>query len=174
MLRRLLIVLACILISLSNTPLMSANLTKVFGYWKSVDTKRDITTSVIAIYEHNGQMYGRSVIGYDEKTGHLIDTIYEPTQQVDRLSGKPFLHMVDLVWNLQFDGNRWRGGQILDPRYAHIFTCEAWVENDTLILRGKLGPFGVNTVFYKITDQDIPPGFVLPDLNSFVPNVPKK
>ncbi len=155
-------------------PLLAAHRSEVFGFWKSVDNRRNFTTSVIGIYEHNGKMYGRSIVGYNEKNGLLVDTIYNPTHRVERLPGKPLLHTIDLLWGLTHDGVRWRGGQILDPRYGNIFSCEAWVENGSLIIRGKVGPFGVNRVFYKVDGNDLPSGFILPDLSTFTPNSPIK
>lgn len=166
--------IACAILCMIRIPLKGAELSDIFGYWKSVDTRKNITTSVIGFYEHNGLMHGRSVIGYDEKSGHLIDTIYSPTQRVEKLKGKPLLHTIDIVWGLTPDGDKWRGGKVLDPRYGTIFDCEAWVEDNILIVRGKLGPFGVNTIFYKLENNDIPYGFSLPNLQTFIPNIPVK
>ncbi len=172
--KKISILVLCLLFGIIAYPLLASHRSEVFGYWKSVDNRRNITTSVIGIYEHNGRMYGRSVVGYDERGGHLVDTIYRPTFRVEKLPGRPFLHTIDLLWGLTHDGVRWRGGQILDPRYGNIFNCEAWVENGSLIIRGKIGPFGVNKVFYKIDNKDLPGGFILPDLTTFTPNVPVK
>ncbi|MDD3790866.1 MAG: DUF2147 domain-containing protein [Sphaerochaetaceae bacterium] len=174
MTKKIPVLIACAILCMIRIPLKGAELSDVFGYWKTVDTRKNITTSVIGIYEYNGQMYGRSVIGYDEKSGHLIDTIYRPIQRVEKLKGKPHIHTIDIVWGLTRDGDKWRGGKILDPRYGTIFDCEAWVEDNILIIRGKLGPFGVNSAFYKIEDTDLPLGFVLPNLATFVTNIPIK
>jgi uncharacterized protein (DUF2147 family) len=174
MFKKISILVLCLLFGIIVYPLMASQRSEVFGFWKSVDTRRNFTTSVIGIYEYNGQMYGRTIVGYDERSGILVDTIYNPSHRVEKLPGRPLLHTVDLLWELKHDGVRWRGGKILDPRYGNIFNCEAWIESGTLIIRGKVGPFGMNKVFYKIDYRDIPTGFILPDLTDFTPNVPVK
>ncbi|MDD3366234.1 MAG: DUF2147 domain-containing protein [Sphaerochaetaceae bacterium] len=163
-----------IIIVLGSPLLVAGELTDAIGFWKSVDSKKGFTTSVIAVYEHNNLLYGRVVVGYDEKTGELIDTMYNPNQQVHKLPEQPLLLTIDIFWNLQPGGTRWLGGRILDPRSGRTYSCECWVQDGDLIIRGKVGPFGMNNVFHKAQQYDFPYGFILPDLQKFRPNIPEK
>ncbi|MFA7371147.1 MAG: DUF2147 domain-containing protein [Sphaerochaetaceae bacterium] len=160
----------CALILIVSFPLVGAEVSDIVGFWKSVNSRRNFATSIIGIYEYEGMLYGRPVVGFDEKTGALIDTINTPSQRIERLPGRPLLMHTDIVWGLYRSGDKWVGGKILDPRYGHVFDCEAWVQEETLILRGKLGPFGLNTVFYRATEEDLPKGFTWPSLETFIPN----
>lgn len=146
----------------------------VCGFWKTVDKKRGFTTSVIAVYEYEGKIYGQVIIGNDEKTGALIDTFYDPVQVAEKLKSKPFLERINIFWGLEPRGEKYGGGTVFDPRTGWRFACELWTEDGFLVLRGLIGPFGKNVLFHPAVDADFPPGFLVPDLGSFVPVVPVK
>lgn len=154
-------------------PLPATTSDDVLGFWKSTDAKQGFTTSVIAVYCYGENLYGRVVVSYDERTGALLETMYHPLQRVEKLTSKPKLLAIDIFWNMKSDNGKWRGGKVLDPRSGHVYACECWVHNGLLVLRGKIGPFGMNSIFYPVADSDFPTGFVRPELTSLVPSIPQ-
>ncbi len=174
MIRRKLILLLLIVIIMGSSLLAAGELPDAIGFWKSIDSKQGFTTSIIAVYEHETKLFGRVVVSYDEKTGELVDTLDNPSKQVEKLPGNPLLITIDLFWNLVPDGNKWRGGRILDPRSGRMYACDCWVQDGDLIIRGKVGPFGMNNVFYKVYTHEFPPNFSIPDLQGFIPNIPER
>jgi uncharacterized protein (DUF2147 family) len=144
----------------------------VVGYWKSVNAEKGFTTSVVAVYEYQGKIYGQLVVTYDEKTGTLIDTVYAPVQKAGTVKDKPFLVKICIFWNLEKKGTKYKGGTVLDPRTGMTFACELWVNTGLLMIRGLVGPFGMNEIFYPAGDADFPPGFDKPPLSSLIPVLP--
>ncbi|HCS36872.1 MAG: hypothetical protein CVV48_16165 [Spirochaetae bacterium HGW-Spirochaetae-4] len=154
-------------------PLPATTSDDVVGFWKSTDAKQGFTTSVIAVYSYGESLYGRVVVSYDERTGELLETMYHPLQRVEKLASKPKLLAIDIFWNMKSNNGKWHGGKVLDPRSGHVYACECWVHNGLLVLRGKIGPFGMNSIFYPVVDSDFPTGFVRPELTGLVPSIPQ-
>lgn len=144
----------------------------VIGFWKSIDEQEGFTTSIMAVYRYDDQLYGRIIVSFDEQDGTLLETHEMPLQRVSTLPSNPKLLAVDLFWDLQWENSRWRDGKILDPRTGKTYTCETWVKGNLLILRGKVGPFGMNTIFHQAREEDFPSGYDPPDLRRMVPNRP--
>jgi uncharacterized protein DUF2147 len=144
----------------------------LYDNWKIVDSRKGFTKTIVTVYMHNGIVYGRNIVNFDEDTGDLIDTIYEPSLRVPDIAGNPFLTETNLIWGLEQHGKKWKHGKILDPRNGHVYSCELRVEGDTLIIRGKWGPFFRDQPMYRATDSDFPEGFNPPDTLGWVPNIP--
>ncbi len=167
--RTLLIVGICLTLTL---PLIAQTPEEAIGFWKTQHEKEGFTTSIMAVYVHNGELYGRIIVSFDEETGELLETHEKPSQRVGSLPHRPKLLEVDLFWNLERDTTKWRGGKIVDPRSGKTYTCDCWVKEGKLILRGRIGPFGVNSVFYAATSKDFPPGYTPPNLSAIIPHSP--
>lgn len=146
--------------------------TEVVGFWKTVDSHKGFTTSVIAVYACDQTVYGRVIVSYDEKTGELLETMYDPQKFVEKLSHPQRLLDINIFWNLHLAKNRWKGGRVFDPRSGNTFNCELWVQDEELILRGMVGPFGVNNTFLAAESGDFPTGFVPPPLDTLKPCIP--
>jgi hypothetical protein len=142
------------------------------GYWKIVDRREGFTQTIVAVYEYDDALYGRNIVNFDESSGDLIDTIYQPSLRVPNIAGTPFLTETSLFWGLEREGSRWKHGKILDPRSGRIYSCELRIRDETLILRGKWGPFFRNQPLYPATADDYPAGFALPDTRGWVPKIP--
>jgi len=136
------------------------------GFWKTVDKGKGFTTSVIAVYIREDCLVGRIIVSNDEHTGEFIETYEAPMQRVSKLKENPFLLRINLFWGLKRTENRWVGGKVFDPRSGNTYRCEVWVEKGVLILRGQVGPFGLNNRFYPALAEDFPSGFVPPDLST--------
>ena len=89
------------------------------GQWKTVDDVTGKINSDVRIWEENGKLYGRI-----EK---LIDgDSNDPDPRCIRCSGDlkdQRLVGLRILWDLTPDGNRWTGGEILDPDTGRIYRC---------------------------------------------------
>jgi len=143
---------------------------EIEGYYKSVDSRKGFTTSIMAVYLYKGTLYGRVIVAFDEKDGSLVDTYKNPTKRIDKLATKPLVSEIDIFWGHELYKEIYTGGFVLDPRTGYKFKSDIWLENGKLVLKGKLGPFGVRQLFYPATEADLPKGVTFPLLNSFKPN----
>ena len=168
---RNIVIIAGICMAMLN-PLFAQTPEDAIGFWKTVDEKEGFSTSIMAVYEYEEKLYGRIIVSFDEKTGALLETHRNPSQRIKTIADQPKLLEVDLFWELERAEDRWRGGRILDPRSGRSFTCDCWVDDQKLILRGRIGPFGLNSVFYPVHQRDFPAGYAPPELNRIVPNKP--
>jgi uncharacterized protein (DUF2147 family) len=46
-----------------------------------------------------------------------------------------------IVKDLSAEGDRFKGGTILDPEDGKVYKAELWIEDGKLKVRGYLGPF---------------------------------
>ncbi len=155
---------------LLQTPLFPVD--NVSGFWKTVNQNKGFVTSVIAVYEYRNKLYGQVIIGYNENTGKLIDTIYNPRQHIAGKNDTPFMCRSNLFWNLYRGHKKWSGGTIIDPRNGKVYFCQLWKEKDILVLRGKWGLFWRDQILYPIESGDFPSGFIFPDIKGFIPVIP--
>lgn len=155
---------------LLQTPLFPVQ--NVSGFWKTINHNEGFVTSVIAVYEYNNKLYGQVIIGYDENTGILIDTIYDPRQHIAGENDNPFMCKSNLFWNLCRGDKKWSGGTIIDPRNGKVYFCQLWKEKDILVLRGKWGFFWRDQILHPIESGDSPDGFIFPDIKDFIPIIP--
>lgn len=128
---------------------------KITGYWTTVDDETGDKKSVVQIYEHNGQYFGR-----------VVD-LFKNKEAVAKLPQNPKILGLDIIWNLSKDGNKYTGGNILDPQKGKVYGCEIWREDNNLIVRGKIAFLGRNQTWLKNTD------FKSEDSN-LIPNIPVK
>ena len=70
-------------------------------------------------------------------------------------------------WYILAEGEKFKGVKILDPAKGKIYSSEAWVEDDKLIVRGKIGPFGRNQTWLKSDDLSVA-------VKNPVPQIPEK
>lgn len=110
----------------------------VDGLWTTVDDESGEPKSVVQVYNYDGKIYGRVV--------KLFKNVDKTAVGIE---GDPKIVGLDIIWNLEDRGERFKGGQVLDPAKGKIYTAEMWREGDKLILRGKIGPFGRNQTWLK-------------------------
>lgn len=142
----------------------------VTGYWKRVNDKSGHTLSIAAVYKYQEKIYSRILVSYNE-AGAVEDSIVAPKKRVESILGAPFLAGLDFVWGLIDTGKKWDNGKIIDPETAKIYSCEIWLNEEELIIRGKVGIFGKNTTWKRASKEELP--FPLPDLRNFRPRIPK-
>ncbi len=144
----------------------------IVGFWKTVDEKSGQAQSIVAIYEYQGKYYGRLIGTYD-KQGQIKDTIYLQKERAPGVAGNPPYAGLDIIWGLKNNGNKFTGGEILDPQKGRIYGAEMWLQNGLLIVRGKLLFFGKNQTWLPVADAEFEGSFVKPDLQTFIPSIPK-
>ena len=107
------------------------------GRWKTVDDVTGKVKSVVMITLENGKMYGRiqKLVNPDPKDP-------SPTCEgcTGDLKGKPVVGL-QILRDLQKDGDAWSGGTILDPANGKIYKCLLSVEEGgtKLKVRGFIG-----------------------------------
>ena len=144
----------------------------ITGFWKSISDETGLPQSITAIYNYNGKVYGRVVVTFDD-FGVPEDTLDRPVARAELIKGDPFYAGLDFIWDMEERGNKWSRGKIMDPPVAKIYSCDMWIEDGNLIVRGKIGPFGRNQTWYKAQPSDLPAGFRFPDYSRFRPTIPE-
>jgi len=107
------------------------------GRWKTIDDITGKAKSVVLIWEQGGKLFGRvqKLVDPDPK---------DPNPTCDGCAGaqkgKPVLGM-QILWDLQKDGDGWSGGTILDPATGKTYKCLLSVEEGgtKLKVRGFIG-----------------------------------
>ncbi len=139
------------------------------GFWKTVN-EEGVAQTIIAIYEYEGQYYGRIIAIFNEN-GTLEETIKHPIQRAPGVVGNPYYCGLDIIWYLQQLGSKFKG-KILDPQKGDVYAAEVWTDKGDLVVRGKLLFFGRSQKWFPLTAKDLPSNFQLPDLNTLVPDIP--
>jgi uncharacterized protein (DUF2147 family) len=101
----------------------------VVGYWTTIDDDTNEAKSVVQVYKHKGKVYGR-----------VVKLLKNPGATAT-IPGNPSTLGLDIIWDLEKDGDEYNGGKVLDPEKGSVYRCSMWREGDTLKMRGKLGIF---------------------------------
>lgn len=169
--KKMLLLTLCYLFNFT-TSLVAAQ--DIVGFWKTVDEKTGKAQSVVAVYEYQGKYYGRLIGTYDDNDPtRMKDTMYDPKERAPGVKANPFYCGMDIIWNLEPNGQRFTNGKILDPERGKIYDAELWTKDGNLIVRGKIFFFGRNQTWPPALDNDFPAGFKKPDLTQFVPTIPQ-
>jgi uncharacterized protein (DUF2147 family) len=107
------------------------------GRWKTIDDITGKAKSVVLIWEQGGKLFGRiqKLVDPDPK---------DPNPTCDGCAGaqkgKPVVGL-QILWNLQKNGDGWSGGTILDPATGKTYKCLLSVEDGgtKLKVRGFIG-----------------------------------
>ena len=108
------------------------------GPWKTIDEKSGNVISEVLLSEQGGKLTGK-ITGLTEpndKTGKPKTCTACKGEDKD----KPIIGLV-IVKDLSAEGNRFKGGTILDPEDGKVYKAELWIEDGKLKVRGYLGPF---------------------------------
>ena len=112
----------------------------VGGMWKTVDEKSGKVISEVQLYQQGSKLFGKitALAGPTDAQGK--PRACTKCQGGDK--DKPIVGLV-IVKDLAPDGDRYKGGTILDPEDGKVYKAEIWTEDGKLKVRGYLG------VFYK-------------------------
>jgi uncharacterized protein (DUF2147 family) len=111
--------------------------TSVLGKWKTVDEETGEEKSVIEIFERNGKVFGKIVKIFTQEDP---DPICEACPEDDPRYRKKIIGM-EIIQNMEKEGNEYSHGSILDPQDGKIYRCKLWIEDENLKVRGYWGPF---------------------------------
>jgi uncharacterized protein (DUF2147 family) len=110
----------------------------VVGRWNTIDDKTGKVRSTVELYEQGGKVFGR-IVG-----------LAEPNDESGkaRICGKctgadkdtPVVGLV-ILRDLNSDGERDKGGTILDPEDGKVYKAEVWTQDGKLRVRGYAGLF---------------------------------
>ena len=121
---------------LSIIVLFSCSFTKaqdsIFGKWKTIDDESNKPKSIVEIYMKNDKAYGKIVqlfIEPDEDPDPLCDEC-EGSKYNQRIIG------MEIITGMEKSGDKWSGGEILDPENGNVYRSKIWVENEVLKVRG--------------------------------------
>jgi uncharacterized protein (DUF2147 family) len=109
-----------------------AQRTSPIGKWKTVDDNSGKTKSVVEVYEKGGKLFGKilDLIDPDEP-----DPKCKECDKDDPRYMKPVVGL-EIIRNMEKDGNAWEDGDILDPENGKVYRCKLWVEEGKLQVRG--------------------------------------
>ena len=116
----------------------------VVGYWTTIDDETHEAKSIVRVYEYEGKIYGRVVQVLTDKTAKA------------KLPGSPLIEGLDIIWGLKADGDKYTGGEILDPKKGKVYGCEMWRDGENLIVRGKIAFLGRNQTWLPHTEMTLP------------------
>ena len=105
----------------------------VFGVWRTIDDETGEPKSHVKIYEKNGKLYGRVIKLLPAATTTVCNNC--PGDK----NGKS-LYDVDIIWDMEKDGDQWDDGKIVDPANGKVYSCKIYLKDkDNLIVRGYIG-----------------------------------
>ncbi len=116
---------------LTTLPVLAAQ--DIAGIWKTIDDETGEAKSLVQIYPYQGKMYGRVVSLFKNQDKKAVG-----------IKGDPKILGLDVIWDMEDEGERWENGHILDPQKGKIYGCEIWREGNNLIVRGKIAFLGRN------------------------------
>ena len=136
------------------------------GFWISVDEKTNKDTAGWQIWEQGGKLYGK------------ILSVADLPQDVKATGGKGksydnFMNGTDIgtltsvgtswIWDLKKqDTGKWADGYIIDPNDGKRYKCRITFhkadgkkyKQDTLEMRGEVGPFGRSQFWKAATEKE--------------------
>lgn len=140
--KKILLILLVLSISVS---MFSAE--KITGVWKSISDETGLISSICLVYEYDQKMYGRLLVTYEAD-----GTVGTPEDKALSLVGEPYYAGLDFIWDMQDKGKKWSKGKILDPIPGKTYSCDMWIENGNLMVKGKIGPFGRSQTWLPVKD----------------------
>jgi uncharacterized protein (DUF2147 family) len=113
----------------------AADPSTVVGVWRTIDDKTNKPRALVQIFERNGLLYGRVI--------DILDSKYADARCKDCAgdrANQPVLGL-EIIRDMQPDGNRWDGGTIINPETGDVYHCRFHLGPDgqTLIVRGFIG-----------------------------------
>lgn len=108
------------------------------GKWNTIDEKTGKVVSEVEVYDQGGKLFAK-IVRLTEPT----DAQGKPktcTKCTGPDKDAPIVGLV-IVKDLSRDGDRYKGGTIMDPEDGKVYKAEVWSEDGKLKVRGYLGVF---------------------------------
>lgn len=123
-------VLIAVAAVLSTLTLFAETRTSAIGFWKTIDDETGEAKSIVRIYEYEGKVYGRVHRVLGDRTAKA------------KIKGEPLIEGLDIIRDLKKSANgKLEGGKVLDPQNGRSYTCQIWLDEGKLVMRGSL--FGI-------------------------------
>lgn len=124
----------CCFLVLASVQAVAADLMSPVGLWKSFDDQGK-HTGYIRITEQQGRLSGAIERGTPEDKPDKRCTLCK-----DARKDQPMLGL-EIIWNLQRDGDEYSGGEILDPLSGNIYRAKLTMMDggSKMKVRGYLG-----------------------------------
>lgn len=104
-----------------------------FGKWNTIDDSTGKVRSEVTVFEKDNKMYA------------VIDNLTDPSvpnppcdKCKGELKGQPIIGMT-IIDGLKKHGDKWKGGEILDPESGKTYKVKVWEEDGKLMVRGYIG-----------------------------------
>jgi len=112
------------------------NAQSIVGKWKTIDDETNEAKSIIEIFKRGDKFYGKITDILDaSKRNNKCDLC--PDSRKDQL-----ILGMEIIKDLEKDGNDYEDGTILDPNNGKIYDCKIWLEDkNTLNVRGYVAFF---------------------------------
>ena len=108
---------------------------QIFGKWKTIDDETGETKSVVEIFKKDDKVFGKIVEILNKERQ---DVVCDKCDTDDPRRNQKILGM-EIIKDLEKEGDEWDGGTILDPQNGKVYKCKIWVEEEKLKVRGYIG-----------------------------------
>ena len=112
----------------------------VLGKWKTVNEETGKSTSIIEIFEADGELHGKVVRILKEEDRDRVCTKCE-----GEMKNKPIEGLV-VMTGLEKSGDEYSGGVVTDPKTGKVYKCKIWLDEDN---PQKLNVRGYISFFYR-------------------------
>ncbi|NND77497.1 MAG: DUF2147 domain-containing protein [Flavobacteriales bacterium] len=111
----------------------------IFGKWVTIDDKTGKERSEVEIYKVADKAFGRItrfIENPEKETTERCDECDEDDDRKDQL-----VLGMEIIRDMELDGDRWEDGTILDPEEGKVYSCKIWQEDGKLKVRGYIAFF---------------------------------
>lgn len=124
----------CVLISQYTAAQSSSS---IIGKWKTIDDRTGKARAIVDIYENDGKVYGKIIKTYP-LPGEDPEPVCDKCEGVDK--DKPIIGM-DIIRDMEKNRDSWDEGTILDAETGRTYSCNLWLEDARLMVRGYVAFF---------------------------------
>lgn len=134
------------------------------GFYQTIDDKINKPKSIVALYEYKNsdgetRLGGRIIALYNLDTGKISETMLNPKRIAEEVPQKPKMAGLDILWDMERDGDEYSAGHIMDPKNGNVYRCSIWQDKETpdkLQVRGKIAFLGRTQTWNVFTKKDLP------------------
>jgi len=122
----------------------------IVGKWKTIDDKRNITTSIFEIYKNGDTYSGKILLILNEENKDIC------TSCKGKYHNKSLQNII-ILKSLVKDGSLYENGNITDPENGKTYNCYVELVSDSkLKIRGYIGfsIFGRTQYWYRVTEEE--------------------
>ena len=129
-----------------------ANAQSPIGVWKTIDDETGKAKSHVEIYERNGKLYGKIIKLLNRGANDDPDPVCDQCPTDDARYNQKIIGM-EILKDMEKDGDEWEDGQILDPKKGKVYDCKIWLDEDNpdkLKLRGYVAFFYRTQTWHRV------------------------